>query len=33
MGDRATYVVGSGRHTFTTRDPLTDSRNTERTEA
>ncbi|MDX2759966.1 family 78 glycoside hydrolase catalytic domain [Streptomyces europaeiscabiei] len=33
MGDRATYVVGSGRHTFTVRDPLTDSRNTERTEA
>ncbi|MFF3371978.1 family 78 glycoside hydrolase catalytic domain [Streptomyces sp. NPDC002680] len=32
-GDRATYAVGSGRHMFTTRDPLTDSRKTERAEA
>ncbi|MGW0584073.1 alpha-L-rhamnosidase C-terminal domain-containing protein, partial [Streptomyces sp. NPDC002920] len=32
-GDRAAYVVGSGRHTFTTRDPLTDSRKAERTRA
>ncbi|MGW0842319.1 alpha-L-rhamnosidase C-terminal domain-containing protein [Streptomyces sp. NPDC002787] len=32
-GDRAPQVVGSGRHTFTTRDPLTDAPETERNKA
>ncbi|MET8080365.1 family 78 glycoside hydrolase catalytic domain [Streptomyces sp. NPDC005303] len=32
-GDRAPHLVGSGKHTFTSRDPLHESRSTERTKA